>query len=239
MSLSWHGIRDHLMRTSSTFIFQRSFGTIRREHQPVARFRDPAALLDTLHRRDGDAEQKNRILGSLVRTAQAGRPAAECAITLMLLALWPGLDAIQRRSSRRKPGTSDEVASEILARATEAIVGLDLHKVSRIAATVVMNVERDMLRERKCEAGRQKAIVNADVNQIASVPDADDHPICPGMHGDLVQLIGADATLVMRVAVEGYSQIEAAAEMGLSEAAARKRYQRAKQRLRTAMQDFV
>ena len=53
---------------------------------------------------------------------------------------------------------------------------------------------------------------------------------------DLRLLVGADAILVIRVAVEGFSQAEAGVELGLSEAAARKRYQRATQRLRDALQ---
>jgi RNA polymerase sigma-70 factor (ECF subfamily) len=48
-------------------------------------------------------------------------------------------------------------------------------------------------------------------------------------------LLGADALLVIRVAIEGYSQIEAGAELGLTEAAARKRYQRALRKLRDAL----
>jgi RNA polymerase sigma-70 factor (ECF subfamily) len=51
-------------------------------------------------------------------------------------------------------------------------------------------------------------------------------------------VIGADAGLVLRVAVEGFSQAEVAVELGLSEAAARKRYQRATRRLRAALHEF-
>ena len=59
------------------------------------------------------------------------------------------------------------------------------------------------------------------------------------LQDDMRRLIGADAALVIRVAVEGFSQAEAAVELGLSEAAARKRYQRATRKLRDALQENV
>lgn len=68
---------------------------------------------------------------------------------MLLLALWPGLDAIRRRSIWRRIGTADEVASDVLARATEAIRSLDLGRVNRIAAMVLRNTERDMIRARQ------------------------------------------------------------------------------------------
>ncbi len=52
------------------------------------------------------------------------------------------------------------------------------------------------------------------------------------------KLLGDDALLVIRVAIEGFSQAEAAAELGLTEAAARKRYQRAMRRLNDALQEI-
>ncbi len=52
----------------------------------------------------------------------------------------------------------------------------------------------------------------------------------------MVNLIGSDGAIVFRVAVDGYSQADVAAEFGLSPAAARKRYQRATGRLRDILQ---
>ena len=98
MSFAWHEIRDHLMHSSSNLHFQRSFDAVRRAQAALAPFRDPAALLDGLHRTTGDPAQKNLILSALVGAAQGDGPASDCALTLLLLALWPGLDAIRRRS---------------------------------------------------------------------------------------------------------------------------------------------
>jgi DNA-directed RNA polymerase specialized sigma24 family protein len=240
MSFAWHEIRDHLMQSSSTLSFQRSFDAIRRTGNPVAQFRDPAAVLDALHRSPGGPDQKNLVLAALVRVAQSGGPGADCALTLILLALWPGLDAIRRRSVWRKIGTPDEVASDILARTTEAIRGLDLQRVNWIAATILRNVERDMIRARQREADRQSVISDTDPDEVAG--DHGSHGPALShkrLHGDMHRLIGADATLVIRVAVEGFSQAEVAIELCLSEAAARKRYQRATRKLRDVLQGDV
>ena len=43
---------------------------------------------------------------------------------------------------------------------------------------------------------------------------------------------------VIRVAIEGFSQAEVAVELGLTEAAARKRYQRAMRRLHAALEEI-
>ena len=58
------------------------------------------------------------------------------------------------------------------------------------------------------------------------------------LNGAVRKLLGDDALLVIRVAVEGFSQAEAGAALGLTEAAARKRYQRAMRRLNDALEEI-
>ena len=239
MSFAWHEIRDHLMHSSSTLSFQRSFDVIRRR-DPLAQFRDPAGMLDALHRGAGSPDQKNLILATLVRAAQGDGPAADCALVLMLLALWPGLDAIRRQSIWRKIGAPDEVASDLLARTTEAIRVLNLQRVNWIAATVLRNVKRDMIRARQREADRQSVVSDIDPEDVAGDHDAHDPVLShKRLHGDVRRLIGTDSTLVIRVAVEGFSQAEIAIELGLSEVAARKRYQRATRKLRDFLHEHA
>jgi len=240
MSFAWHEIRDHLMRTSFTLSFHGSFDSIRRSQKHIRPFREPSAILDTLHRQSGHSEQKNLILVALVRAAQGTGPAADCALSLMLLALWPGLDAIRRRSTWRRIGAPGEIASDILARTTEAIRGLDLQRVSRVAATVLRNVERDMIRVRQREADFQNLASDVDPDDVTGDHDGQDPALSyVRLQDDLQRLIGADATLVIRVAIGGFSQAEVAIELGLSEAAARKRYQRARQKLREAFHEIA
>jgi hypothetical protein len=134
-------------------------------------------------------------------------------------------------------GTADEVSSDVLARTTEVVRRLDLGRVNWIAATVLRNVERDMMRAHQRYTAYEGLVSGIDPDLVPS-EQVDRWP-APGeahLRHDLRKLLGADALLVIRVAIEGYSQIEAGAQLGLSEAAARKRYQRALQRLREALQ---
>ena len=240
MSFAWHEIRDQIMHSASTLNFQRNFDAIRREQGPVVPFRDPAALLDALHQKAGSPDQKNLILAGLVRAAHSDGPTGDCALTLLLLALWPGLDAIRRRCIWRKVGTGEEIAADILGRTTEAIRGLDLQRVNWIAATILRNVERDILRAHQRDAGRQSLRSETEPDEVATDDGSGDAAVSEAqLLRDLRLLLGADAILVIRVAVEGFSQAEIASELGLSEAATRKRYQRATRRLRDALQEFV
>jgi len=215
MSIAWHEIRDHLMLSSSTLNFQRNFEALRRTSEPLAHFADPAAVLDTLHVGCRAPDDKNRLLVALVAAAQSGGAASDCALTLMLLALWPGLDAVRRRSIWRRIGTGDEVASEILARASETIRGLDLQRVNWIAATILQNIERDLIRTRQREDRHQYLRSETDPDDIPIDGGVSQATASPGLlHGDLVRIIGTDADLVIRVAVDGFSQSEVATERG-------------------------
>lgn len=238
MSIAWHEIRDHLMLSSSTLNFQRNFEALRRINKPLAHFADPATLLDTLQVGSRGPDEKNRILVALVRAAQSGDEAADCALTLMLLALWPGLDAVRRRSIWRRVGTGDEVASEILARASEATRCLDLRRVNWIAATILRNIERELIRTRQREDSHQSQLTDADPDETPSDSEAPANASPALLHRDLVRIVGTDADLVIQVAIDGFSQSEVATELGLSEAATRKRYQRATRRLRDVLQEF-
>lgn len=236
MCLSWHEFRDHLTASSSTFSFQRGFDAIRRAQAPLKPFSDPAAMLDALHRSGGDPGKKNLILIALISAAQGKGNTSDCALTLLLLALWPGLDAIRHRSIWRRLGTQDEVTSDVLARTIEAVRGLDLGQVNWIAATVLRNVERDMVRARKRQAERESLSSGIEPDEVAADQiGLQSLPEDAALPRNLQKLLGADALLVIRVAIEGYSQIEAGAELGLTEAAARKRYQRALRKLRDAL----
>ena len=232
MSLAWHEIHDHLMTVSSTFSFHRRFELMRGTTPDLADFSDPAALLDHLHQFQGDPEGKNRLLRALILVAQSNGALADCALTLLLLALWPGLDAVRQRSIRRRLDAPDEIASDVLARATEAFRSLDLARVTRIAATILRNIERDMIRARQ---RRQADLADGGVEDLAELPAGHDAPnvnlLC---RRDLFRLLGEDASLVQAVAIHGFTQAEVATVLGLSADATRKRYQRAVRRLREA-----
>jgi RNA polymerase sigma factor (sigma-70 family) len=238
MCLAWHEIREHLTASTSTFGFQRSFDLLRRSQSALKPFGDPTALLNRLHRPDGDSGQKNLILIALIRAAQSDGPCADCALTLLLLALWPGLDGIRRRSLARRMGTADDIASDLFARTTEAIRTIDLGRVNTVAATVLRNVERDMIRARKRDQARAHLASDTDPDTVMDGGDSGIGAAGYERLEDAVQeVLGDDAVIVIRVTVEGFTQAEAAVELGLTRDAARKRYQRAVRRLREALQE--
>lgn len=193
-------------------------------------FADPPALFDWLHQREGDPARKNAVLAALVQAAQTKGGCADCALTCLLLALWPGLDAIRSRAIRTRADPPDEIAADLLTRVVDSIRNLRLCAVNRIAATILANIQRDMIRASKRESVKQALIVDIDPERKPnSSSDACHAKI---FENDLHRVVGRDADLVMRVAVAGCTQAEAAADLGLSHDVARKRYQRALGKLR-------
>ena len=231
MPFSWNSIHQSLVRSSSTLTLSRAFATMHEQHPALARFSDVGALLDHLHRGPASADQKNDILAALISVAQSGSEASDVAVTVLLLALWPGFDAVFHRLSRRVEMV-DELPSLVLDHAVEQVRRLDLHAAQRIAATILMNVERDVARMDLRERNTRRLSVELDPDLIGE--NGPDHCGTPGLLvRDVVRHAGEDGRLVVRVAIEGFSQAEMAAEIGISEPATRKRYQRAAHRLRT------
>ncbi|MCC5993800.1 MAG: sigma-70 family RNA polymerase sigma factor [Rhodobacteraceae bacterium] len=233
MSLAWHEIRDQLMRSSSTLGFQRCLRVIRDEQLCLQRFSDRTAVLEYLHHGNDAPERKNDVLAALVAAAQAAPQTANCAQTLLLLALWPGLDAVRRRLIWRWKCAPDDIAADVLGTVCQGIMGMDLAKVNRIAATLLRNVERDIGRALQRNADRDKlhSIIDPEVLPLDAATD-DVFASETHLTREVEALIGRDAQLVLSVAWDGKSQAEAGAALGLSEAAARKRFQRATRRLR-------
>ena len=234
MSFSWSGIRDDLARTSATLQFRQHYRAMRDREPALQPFADPVALLGALHHGRHDHVRKNAIFAALICAAQGSHPESDAALILMLLALWPGLDGVRRRCLGRRLGSADDIASELLARATEAIRGLDLSRVNEIAATIVMNIQRDMQRAVRREAARPECRVDVEPDWIAAPPTwAAQAQMRAELQRDLTTLIGSDTDLVLGVALDGFSQLEMSRRIGIGEAAARKRYQRATVQIRT------
>jgi RNA polymerase sigma-70 factor (ECF subfamily) len=235
MPFSWNSIQQSLVRSSSTLTFSRAFATMHDQHPALARFSDVPALLDHLHRGTASADEKNELLAALITVAQSSSAANDAAVTVLLLALWPGLDAVFHRLSHRVE-SPDELPSLVLDRAVEQLRLLDLRVVRRIAATVLMNIERDIARTDLRERNRRRLSVQLDPDLIGDEGSAD---WCTPdlLVSDVVRHAGGDAHLVVRVAIEGFSQAEVATQIGVPEAATRKRYQRALRRLRFSFSD--
>ena len=200
-----------------------------RTAEPVLQpYADTTALLGALHHGRLDHDARHAILAALVRASQEGDRIADLALRMLLLALWPGLDAVRGRCLRRGVGSCDGIASELLARTTEQLRTIDLSRVNRIAATVLRNVERDLLRAARRETARQQSCASLEPDWLEAPPSwAEQLRLRAELRRDLTAVIGRDADLVLGVALDGASQLEMGKVLDLSEPAARKRYQRA------------
>lgn len=238
MSFKWHEIRDHLMQSSSTLRFQRDLAILRYEQPALQRFADSVAVLEYLHRGRDAPQRKNAVLAALVDAAQTAPQISSCAQTLLLLALWPGLDAVRRRLIWRWKRPPEDIAAEVMAVACTAIAGMDLSRVNRIAATLLSNIERDIGRALRREANMHEQHAAIDPDDLITHAASDEpHRGVAQFARQVEALVGRDAGLVLAVAWNGQTQAEAGAALGLSEAAARKRFQRARHRLRDALQE--
>lgn len=245
MRSSWPALHAQLLRSSTTLAFQRQFQAMCGDECTLAAFADPPMLFDALHGPDGDPVARNAILAALVRQAQAG---AKPAVTVLLLALWPGLDAVHRRLARHFGNDPDVLASEISARVVTGIHALDLTRVNRIAATLIRNCERDIvrsLRQQSAEAGRNAPLPEENpparpAISVLGLPDGLGPDEVMARLVDLLEpAIGADARLVVTITVPGERQRPAAEALGLGADAGRKRYQRALKRLRLRFEEIV
>ena len=255
MRLTWRSLHANLLRSLEPLPIKSQFDALRQARPELRTFVDPYALLDRLHTRFSEPEEKDRILAALVALSQGADSSSDLAVILLWLALWPGLDALYRRLLRYFAAAPDDLVSEISERFTAGIDRLNRARVSRIAATLLMNIERDIrsdLRKRWAEAGRRDempddggGIASATGTSTISRPDsvfglpagvAADSAAAM-IHETLRRMIGNDADLVVAVAIVGEGQREAAGRLGLRYDAARKRYQRTLGRLRDAMEE--
>ena len=250
MRALWQSLHTNLMQSTETLSFQNHFESVRQSDDALRSFPDPCALLGCLHADGGDLDEKNRILAALVVAAQKTGSVRNAATTLLWLALWPGLDALYRRLLRHFLSSPEDLVSEISDRLTTGIHHLDLDRVHRIAATLIRNVERDIRRSLKAAwaEGAQRGdmpeddFASSETHRtcILGLPDGIDTDAATALLKRQLQAwIGDDAALVVAVAVHGDRQHEAAAELGIAAATARKRYQRATRRLRIKIEEIL
>jgi DNA-directed RNA polymerase specialized sigma24 family protein len=251
MCALWRSLHDDLMRSIGTISFKKTFDTARQSSPRLQQFADHYALLDYLHTSVGELDAKDRLIASMVAEAQRSGPSAETATVLLWLALWPGLDALYRRHFRYFAKAPDELVSEISDRFMAVLHRFEASRVRRVAATILRNTERLIRHELRGEwqrAGRTDPASDEDLARLAFArqqgrpetefgfpPGTDSDTATAMLCAVLVPLIGADAQLVIAVAVLGEPQNEAAARLAVSPCAARKRYQRAVARLRMCL----
>ena len=247
MSFTWSGLHGGIFSATLRRSFHLQMQRLRMRHAALECFPDAAALLRHQHGEGPSLDARNAVLRALVEAVQARGDALDAAQTLLILSLWPGLDAARMRLRRRWRGSAAEIDADLVADLINVAGSLDLRLVTRVAATLLRNVERDLGRRLARQAGRRARAVSFDPAESAAaeamVSRAALHRIWHGAEAELDtrrcadrlnRVLGKDAALVQSVLFHGWSQAEAGAAMGLAPDASRKRFQRAVARLREA-----
>jgi DNA-directed RNA polymerase specialized sigma24 family protein len=251
--LIWQTIHADLSTSIGTLNAAKHFEIAKRERPELHRFTDPAAVLDFLHGREGHPEAKDRILVAFVEIMQSNGSGAEFAMTMLWLALWPALDAVYRRLSRHFRDAAEDLVSEMTEQFTLAVRRADMRRIHRIAATLVRNAERNIrTRLRQTWQERSRVVPLCD-DESANERDGLTRSVFAGSPGlsplglpagidfdreadlirkELWRLVGSHADMVVAVAIFDEPQNEIAERLGISEAAGRKRFQRALKQLR-------
>jgi len=261
MRTTWEALKASLVRSVGTLSAKAQFEEMKKHWRPLRRFPHAGALLTYLNNAGGDLDEKDEIYASLVRAAQARGGDSELAVALIWLGLWPGLDATYWRRLPDFVGRPDALVSEIAARFTVGIHEADLSRIRRLAATLVLNVRRDVrdeLKRRWAEERRQvplpqdrdddpdddeaagdrrrasltEMLQTRGLSELGQPPRLDPEEDVEALRELLIPIVGDDADLVLGATVYGLSQREVGEHLGISHEAARKRFQRAVKRIR-------
>ena len=218
----------------------RSFQELQRRRTALEPFEGPAAAAAFLARKGSSLVERDRILRSLVEEATKGS-ARRIALALLLLGLWPGLDSIFRKRSPMFRPQAQDIELDIIDHFTAQVQRINLGRVSCLAATLVLNTEREVVDTRLRERARAARSAAVTPDAIAAPPEDDPPPASlfglpcdqsdaediAALHGWLLRAVGRDADLVVDAVIHGRSRLELAASLGISHAAARKRLERA------------
>jgi RNA polymerase sigma-70 factor (ECF subfamily) len=259
MRSEWEALHEGLARTIATKEAERRFAVLRRHAAVLARFEGAQALVDHLAHVGGDLDEKDRIFVELALATRAGS-AARIAMALLLLGLWPGLEAVFRRRVRFCPRQAGELVAEIVARLADEVRRLDPERVHRVAATLVRSTQREVVRARMRDLRRRRRLSDVPVEaaeeltfvagapQVVSSPTEDASNLFPETAGSsadreiatlrtwLTGMVGDDADLVVDALLLDRPRQALAAERGIDERAARKRLQRVLERLRSCLE---
>ena len=264
MRACWEALHLSLVHSVDTLEAHQQFNDEKRRRPELRPFESPGELLDFFADGDGDHDQKDRIYAWLVETVQAQEESATLAMALLFLGLWPALDRLYRRHlhhhpdiyrwhKKRHDDDPDKLVSEIWACFTTAVHRAELGRIRRVAVTLVKNTRRTIWdaqkrvwaeHDRSAELPADDALPGPESRCSAGTPS--DLGVLPWMTADeeierlravITEVVGADADLVIGKEIYGVTQLEMAEQLGISHAAARKRFQRAIKRLRAGLEE--
>ena len=242
MRARWEEVRASLLSSVTTLQAEQEFRAFRETSTAFTRFESPSALVASLNAPAGDLTEKDGIYRVLVTEAQAGGGQADLATAILWLGLWPGLDNIYRSHLRHFWPNPDDLVSALGASFTAVIARANISRIHRVAATLVWNTERSLIPElrRKWRDESVRADLPED-DLLAESRELVESFLARGvtenqeivaLRARLLAVVGdRDVDLVLSV-ILGDTQKEAGARFGLSHDVARKRYERALDRIR-------
>ena len=233
MRTSWSAIQLHLVTLCHRRSAELIFDQLRARHPVIAETACVDALLDRQHNTTDPSVPRHAVVRALVAEAQGGGSTSDLAATILILALWPGLDVVRHRLWRDWPDARDDLAEQILGQIAIGIRRVKLASVRQVTATLIMNTERDVRRAflRDKTQRRSELPIHVSLQDVANPAYDDDGLDIVTWHKRLLPLLGRDTTFFLRILILGETQGEAARALGLSHDAARKRHQRAMAKL--------
>ena len=240
----WEHLRSDLLRTINTLGAERAFQRGCQGSRALEGFLSPSTLVGYLTSQDGDLDRRDAIYRVLVRAVQRQSDWSDVASAILWLGLWPGLDTIYRRRLRLFHQGPDDPVSAIGLCFTTAVRRARLSRINRIAATLTKNTERNLVDELRRGWKRSANEVDGEDERLeeganeaqkrsgGATDVVSDGFLLKELRSRLLPVIGDDADLLLAVLVLDETQREAADRLGISHAAARKRFQRARARAR-------
>nr|WP_253894530.1 sigma-70 family RNA polymerase sigma factor [Myxococcus xanthus] len=236
----WNRLHEELGVSIRTAEAQRAYRLLRRNWAALTDFEQPEALVAFLTAREGDSHVKDAVLAGLVTLVQM-RAESGFFTALLWLGVWPGLDGVYRRCLRRLRVSPAEVVSATAASFLGLVTRVNLSSVQRVAATLVLGTERDVLKALSKERGAelhgvlaasgsgepQLDLPTPSVSLVLSFESEVEE-----LRAWLRPLVGEDTELLVSVLLYEEGYVEVGTSLGLAPAAVRKRVQRALGRLR-------
>ncbi len=126
--------------------FRRMFQRMQEDSETLDRFSDVGAFIRFMHD-DGeeDWDMKNNALFDLIVAARFAQNHGTAAQTLLIAALWPGLDRVSKQVEPAPEAIQDSF-SEVYFAALHEIQSWDMEKRERIAVNILMDVKKRVMR---------------------------------------------------------------------------------------------